>query len=68
MIQNDTELQVTTERIAHFQKQVAHLRRVIQDATSFHSVANGWLTEIDTMQREVREYLGAHPSELKAAG
>ena len=28
MIANDTELKVTLERIARFQEQVAHLRRV----------------------------------------
>ena len=68
MIQNDLEMQTTQERIAHFQKQVAHLRRVEQDPVAYHLSAGGFLAEIDRMNREVREYLSLHPSEMKAAG
>jgi hypothetical protein len=55
MIANDQELEVTTERIRHFQKQLAHLRKVETNATSFRLSASGFLAEIDRMQLEVRE-------------
>jgi hypothetical protein len=68
MIQNDIELETTLERITRFQKQVSHLRCVEEDPVAYHLSAGGFLAEIDRMQREVREYLSLHPSEMKAAG
>jgi hypothetical protein len=68
MIPNDVELQTTLERISAFQKQVSHLRRVETDPVAYHLSARGFLAEVDRMQREVREYLSLHPSEMKAAG
>ena len=68
MIQNDVELQTTLERISRFQKQVSHLRHVEADPVAYHLSAGGFLAEVDRMQREVREYLSLHPSEMKAAG
>jgi hypothetical protein len=62
MIQNDVELQ-TLERITHFQKQVAHLRRAEADPVAYHLSAGGFLAEIDRMQRETREYFALHPSD-----
>lgn len=64
MIKNDTELGATLERIEHFRRQVAHLRRVETDAASYRLSAGGFLAEIERMNREVREYLSLHPSEL----
>jgi hypothetical protein len=64
MITNDQELEATQERIRHFQAQVAHLRKVEADPLTFRLSASGFLTEIDRMQLEVREYLALHPSEL----
>jgi hypothetical protein len=66
MIANDHELQVTLERIARFQAQVAHLRQVETHPANYHAAASGFLAEIDRMQLEVREYLSTHPTELEA--
>jgi hypothetical protein len=65
MIANDHQLQVTLERIAHFQAQVAHLRKVETNPANYHAAASGFLMEIDRMQLEVREYLSTHPAELE---
>jgi hypothetical protein len=66
MIANDEELEVTLERIAHFQHQVAHLRRVETNPVNFRASVSGFLAEIDRMQLEVREYLSIHPGEQLA--
>ena len=66
MIANDRELQVTLERVARFQAQVAHLRRVETNPVNYHASVSGFLAEIDRMQLEVREYLSLHPTELAA--
>jgi hypothetical protein len=66
MIANDQELQVTLERIARFQAQVAHLRQVEAQPANYHAAASGFLAEIDRMQLDVREYLSTHPTELEA--
>ncbi len=63
MIANDEELQVTLERIARFQAQLAHLRRTETNPANYRAAASGFLTEIDRMQLEVREYLSTHPAE-----
>lgn len=67
MIANDQELECTMSRIAWFQNQVAFMRRKEQSATNYHASAGGFLTEIAKMQREVREYLSVHPSEIEHA-
>lgn len=64
MIANDQELQVTLGRIAKFQAQVAHLRKVETNPENYHAAVSGFLSEIDRMQLEVREYLSLHPDEL----
>ncbi len=64
MIANDQELNVTLERIAKFQRQVAHLRKMETNPENYRSSVSGFLAEIDRMQLEVREYLSVHPSEL----
>jgi hypothetical protein len=66
MIAHDHELQVTLERIARFQAQVAHLRQVEAQPANYHAAASSFLAEIDRMQLEVREYLSTHPTELEA--
>ena len=68
MIRNDRELQVTLQRVAHLQKQLEHLRRVETNPTNYRLSAGGFLSEIDRMNLEVREYLSLHPSEAAAAG
>jgi hypothetical protein len=64
MIASDHELKVTLERIRKFQDQVAHLRNVEKNANNYHASASGFISEIDRMQLEVREYLNLHPTEL----
>jgi hypothetical protein len=66
MIANDQELQVTLERITRFQTQLAHLRNVESNPANYHAAASGFLSEIDRMQLEVRDYLSIHPAELEA--
>ena len=64
MIANDQELTVALERIAKFQLQVSHLRKVETNPDNYHAAVSGYLAEIDRMQLEVREYLSLHPAEL----
>jgi len=64
MIADDSELAVTLDRITGFQMLVAHLRRTVANPANYRASAAGFLAEIDRMQREVREVLSHHPSEL----
>ena len=63
MIENDREFKVTSERIAHFQAQAAHIRNVETNPANYRAPVSGFLTEIDRMQLEVREYLSLLPIE-----
>ncbi len=63
MIESDKELEVTLERIARFQSQVARLRHAETNPANYHAAVSGFLAEIDRMQLEVREYLSVHPAE-----
>ena len=67
MIANDQELRVTLDRIARFQAQVAHLRNSEANPSNYHASTSGFLSEVDRMQLEVREYLSLHPQELQTA-
>lgn len=64
MIADDHELAVTLDRVTRLQQQVAHLRRTVANPANYRASAAGFLAEIDRMQREVREFLSLHPSEL----
>ncbi len=64
MIQNETELEIMRERINHFWKMIDAIRKTEKNAENYHASAGGFLAEIDKMNREVREYLSIHPSEL----
>jgi hypothetical protein len=66
VIKNDQELEATLERIRHFQGLIAHLRKVETNPTNYRLSASGFLSEIDKMQLEVREYFSAAPSQLKS--
>ncbi len=66
MIANDRELQVTLDRLARLQSQVAHLRKTETNPANYRASASGFLAEIDRMQSEVREYLSVHPAESTA--
>jgi hypothetical protein len=63
MIANDRELQTTLERIAWFQQQVAHLRQTETNSVNYRAAVSGFLSEIDRMQLEVREYFCFLPTE-----
>src|SRR5262245_53418411 len=63
MITSDQELQVTLDRIAHFQRQVAQVRQVETNPVNYRLSVSGFLAEIDRMNLEVRDYLWLHPSE-----
>ena len=67
MIVGDAELKATLARITWFQEQVLQLRATETNPVNYHAASGGFLTEIDRMQREVREYLSVHPAELAAA-
>ena len=56
MITTDQELQVTQERIAHFQRWLAELRQTAR-AEEFEALTSGYRLEIERMQAEVLEYL-----------
>jgi hypothetical protein len=64
MISNDQELQVTLERIAYFQHQVRHLRKVETNPANYRLSVQSYLAELDRMNLEVRDYLWLHPSEM----
>ena len=66
MITNDQEFETTLERIARFQQQVAHLRRVENNPVNYKSASSSFLAEIDRMQLDVREYLSLLPTERAA--
>ncbi|MBN1904034.1 MAG: hypothetical protein JW927_02960 [Deltaproteobacteria bacterium] len=64
MINNEKEYKTTVKRIAHFQKQAEHLRQTEKNSENNRLAASGFLTELDRMNLDVREYLWAHPSRL----
>jgi len=67
MIHNDDELRTTLERIAKFQAQVRRIRESETSPDNYHASVSGFLSELDRMNLDVREYLSAHPRELAHA-
>jgi hypothetical protein len=67
MIKNDHELEVTQERILHFERQVAQIRRTETNKENYLMSARGLLAEVDRMNLEIRDYLWSHPAERSAA-
>jgi hypothetical protein len=67
MIANDQQLQTTLDRIAWFQKQVAHLRKTETNPVNYRASVSGFLAEIDRMQLDVREYFSVLPQERVGA-
>ena len=63
MIQNEQEYRTTLQRIERFQRQVEQLRKTETNPHNYRLAASGFLTELDRMQLEVREYLWTHPAE-----
>ena len=64
MIRNDNEYEVTLQRIARMQAQIAHLRTTEPNPANYRAAASGYLAEVDRMQLDIREYLSLHPSEV----
>ena len=64
MINNDSELTATQERIARFEKILTQLR-VTARPEEFAAVSSGYRRELQKMQAEVLEYLSHHASELQ---
>jgi hypothetical protein len=67
MIKNDHELAVTQERILHFERQVAQIRRTETNTENYLMSAGGLLAEIYRMSLEIRDYLWSHPAEPSPA-
>jgi hypothetical protein len=65
MIRNDQELEATRNRVRYFEQQVEKLRQVESNPRNYRLSAGGYLAEVDRMNREIREFLVLHPSELK---
>ncbi len=65
MIQNNLEFEATLKRITYFQRQLEKLREVETNLINYRLSSSGYLSEIDRMNLEVREYLSLHPSELQ---
>lgn len=57
MIDSDTELTATLERIRQLQQQVALLRKAETNPVNYRLSSSGFIAEIDRMQLAVREYL-----------
>lgn len=66
MIHNDSELQATQERILLFERILAEARKTYTSA-NYQAMAEGYLTEIDGMQAEIRQYLSCLPEQAEAA-
>jgi hypothetical protein len=64
MIHTEQAYQATLERIGRFQKQIEHLRKTESNPANYRLSASGYLSELDRMLFEVREYLWSHPAEL----
>lgn len=62
MIRNDQELQATQDRIAYFQGLLTQLR-VTASPAEFPAVASGYRAELESMQKEVLDYLSRHASQ-----
>ncbi|MFI5455983.1 MAG: hypothetical protein ACHRXM_11090 [Isosphaerales bacterium] len=65
MIQNDKELKVTRERIAHLLDLLARLR-VSSRPEELAFVSGGYRAEVERMQREVLDYLMQPASQTTA--
>jgi hypothetical protein len=65
MIHNDRELESTQERIRQFENLLA-AARVVEPPANYRAMAEGYLSEIASMQNEIREYLRT-PEPVQAA-
>jgi hypothetical protein len=56
MIENDTQLKAAQERILLFERILAEARKTYSPS-NYKAMAEGYLTEIDKLQDEIRQYL-----------
>lgn len=66
MIQNDNQLQTTQERILLFERILAEARKTYS-ASNYPAMAEGYLSEIDRLRAEIRDYLSQTPARVEAA-
>lgn len=67
MIKNDTELKVTLDRIERLQLQIAELRKAETNPANYRASVSGFVSEMDRLQLEVREYLVSVPETTSAS-
>ncbi len=67
MINNDSELSTTLDRIRRLQDQLALLRQTETNPLNYRLSSSGFIAEVDRMQLEVREYLSM-PAAIARAG
>ena len=67
MIKNDTELQVTLDRIERLQLQIAEIRKTETNPANYRASVSGFVSEMDRLQLEVREYLVSVPEATTAS-
>ena len=67
MIRNDNELSTTLDRIRYVQNQLVLLRQAETNLFNYRLSSSGFITEVDRMQLEVREYLST-PATVSRAG
>lgn len=65
MIKNEIELQAARQRIVRFWQMIDAVRQTEKNVDNYRAAVGGFLAEIDKMNREVREHLSFHPSELQ---
>lgn len=64
MIENDAQLKATQERILLFERILAEARKTYSP-TNYKAMAEGYLTEIDKLQDEIRQYLSRAPEPVE---
>ena len=67
MIKNDTELKVTLDRIERLQLQIAEIRKTETSPENYRASVSGFVSEMDRLQLEVREYLVSIPETTSAS-
>ena len=67
MIKNDTELRVTLDRIERLQLQIAEIRKTETNPENYRASVSGFVSEMDRLQLEVREYLVRVPEATSAS-
>lgn len=65
MIKNHSEFAAARARIEYFQQQIEKIREVERDPENYRASTGAYLAEIDKVNRDIREYLSVHPSELE---